>query len=246
MVSRATAKRPLVALTARRLADGRVRGWQYGGIGEREGYLQRVRAAGGWPVLCDPVPIEPAEAEAFVSRFDAVLLTGGPDVEPERYGESPHPTVYGTDSHVDGFEMALCRAALATDTALLAICRGVQVLNVALGGSLWQDIATDPGVDPHGRPGVADGELVHTVNIVAGSQLAAIMGTQTPLVSCHHHQALRRLGDGLTVTATAVDGTIEAVELGDRPVIAVQWHPEDTATTDPANQALFDWLCARR
>ncbi len=245
-MSHGPAARPLIALTARRLGDGRVRGWHSGGIGEREGYLQRVRAAGGWPVLCDPVPIDAPEAEAFVTRFDGVLLTGGPDVEPERYGEAAHPTVYGTDTFVDHFEMALCRAALATNTPMLAICRGVQVLNVALGGSLWQDIATEPGVEPHGRPGVADGEFLHTVDVAAGSQLAAIMRTRSPVVSCHHHQALRRLGDGLTVTAMAVDGTIEAVEVVDRPVIAVQWHPEDTATTDPANQALFDWLCAPR
>jgi putative glutamine amidotransferase len=235
--------RPLVALTARRLATDRVRGWHAPGTGERASYMDRVRAAGGWPVLCDPTSLSDDEAMAFVTRFDALLLTGGPDVEPARYGEEPHPSVYGTDTTVDDFELALTRAAIATRTPLLAICRGLQVVNVALGGTLWQDIPTDPGVDPHGRPGQTDGELVHTVAIEPGSLLATVMGVTTPKVSCHHHQAVRNLGAGLGISARADDGTIEALELSGHDLIAVQWHPEDTAPHDPAQQALFGWLC---
>lgn len=235
--------KPLVALTARRLADDRVRGWHSAGTGEREGYMQRVRAGGGWPVLCDPVSMADDEAERFVERFDAVLLTGGPDVEPGRYSEPAHPTVYGTDSIVDDFEFAIVRAAIASDTPLLAICRGVQVLNVALGGSLWQDIPTEPGVSPHGRPGKVNGELEHTVALEARSLVASVMGATAPLCSCHHHQSIRDLGEALVVTGRAADGIIEAVELPGARVLAVQWHPEDTARDDPAQQALFDWLC---
>lgn len=236
--------RPLVALSARRLADGRVRGWQTGGVGERSGYMERVRAAGGWPVLCDPVELGADEARSFVARFDAVLLTGGPDVEPARYGDEAHPAVYGTDAIVDDFECALTRAAIERDVPLLAICRGAQVVNVALGGTLWQDIPSGPGVEPHGRPGEAGGELVHTVSVEPGSLLASVMETTAPVVSCHHHQSVRELGDGLVVAARACDEIVEAVEIPGRALLAVQWHPEDTAATDPANQALFDWLCA--
>lgn len=235
--------RPLVALSARRLADGRVRGWQSSGVGERSGYMERVRAGGGWPVLCDPVAMAPDEARSFVARFDAVLLTGGPDVEPARYGETAHAAVYGTDAIVDEFECALAFAALEREVPLLAVCRGAQVVNVALGGTLWQDIPSDPGVDPHGRPGEAGGELVHTVNVEPGSLLASVLGTTAPVVSCHHHQSIRALGDGLVVSACAADGIVEAIEIPGRALLAVQWHPEDTAATDPANQALFDWLC---
>lgn len=236
---------PLVALTARRLADGRVRGWQSAGTGEREGYMERVRAAGGWPVLCDPMPLDSDDAARFVARFDAVLLTGGPDVDPQRYGEVAHPSVYGTDTRVDEFELALARAALTATVPLLAICRGVQVLNVACGGTLWQDIETAPGVAPHGRPGEIDGERVHDVAIEPASLLAAVMGSDSVRCSCHHHQSIRELGDGLVVSARATDGIIEAVERPGAPMLAVQWHPEDTAAADPAQQALFDWLCTR-
>jgi putative glutamine amidotransferase len=234
----------LVALTARRLADGRVRGWQSAGTGERESYMQRVRAAGGWPVLCDPTPISTDDAAAFVGRFDAVLLTGGPDVEPSRYAEASQPSVYGTDAIVDDFEFALTLAAIDRDVPMLAVCRGVQVVNVALGGSLWQDIPSEPGVAPHGRPGEVNGEFEHEVHVAPSSQLAAVMGTTAPMCSCHHHQSIKRLGEGLVATAHAADGIIEAVELPGARLLAVQWHPEDTAPHDPAQQALFDWLCA--
>ncbi len=235
--------RPLVALSARRLASDRVRGWQSAGTGERASYMDRVRAAGGWPVLCDPASIDDTEAREFVGRFDAVLLTGGPDVEPGRYGQVAHPTVYGTDPIVDDFEFALVRAAIASGTRLLAICRGLQVVNVVLGGTLWQDIPTEPGVEPHGRPGEVDGERVHTVAVEPRSALATVMSTASPIVSCHHHQAVRDVGHELVVSARAHDGTVEALELPGQPLLAVQWHPEDTAPGDPAQQALFEWLC---
>lgn len=205
--------------------------------------MDRVRAAGGWPVLCDPAPLDAGEAIDFVGRFDAVLLTGGPDVEPSRYGEVAHPSVYGTDPTVDSFEFTLVHAAIATETPLLAICRGLQVVNVALGGTLWQDIPTEPGVDPHGRPGVDNGERLHTVTVESGSTLATVMSTTSPRVSCHHHQAVRDVGEDLVATAHAADGIVEGLELPERPLLAVQWHPEDTAPDDPAQQALFDWLC---
>ncbi len=236
--------KPLIALTSRRLADGRVAGWQSGGIGERAGYMGRVRASGGSPVLCDPVPIGKREAQDFVQRFDAVLLTGGPDIEPVRYGQTPHESVYGTDTAVDDFEFALVHAAIACDVPILAICRGIQVLNVALGGSLYQDIPTDLGVSPHGRPGVTNGELIGKVELEPGTLVATAMATTSPECSCHHHQSINDLGQGLVVTGRSPDGIIEAVERPGSRLIAVQWHPEDTAEQDSSQQGLFDWLCS--
>jgi putative glutamine amidotransferase len=235
---------PLVGVTARRLKVGRVTGWHADGIGERASYLDRVRAAGGLPMLLDPG--EAAEARAIVERVDAILLTGGPDIAPRRYGAPTHHEEYGTDDIVDDFELSLARAALDAHAPLLAICRGIQVLNVACGGSLHQHLPDLPGIDTHGRPGQAGGEWAHTVTLEPGSRLAHVMGTDTPVCSCHHHQAVDRVGDGLRVVGQASDGIVEALEPANADaagfVLAVQWHPEDTAANDPAQQRLFDAL----
>lgn len=237
---------PLVGLSARRLAVGRVRGWNGSGIGERDGYSDRVRAAGGLPVLLDPNGVHEIDATVLVERLDAVLLTGGPDVEPERYGQDPHGSVYGTDAIVDDFEIALALAAIEQRLPLLGVCRGLQVLNVALGGSLHQHIVELPGVGHHGRPGEHGGELLHGVTLDGDSRVAAIMGTTTPTCSCHHHQSVDTPAPRLRVVGHAVDGVVEAMESTDPDhfLLAVQWHPEDTAADDPQQQALFDALVA--
>ncbi len=128
---------------------------------------------------------------------------------------------------------------------VLAICRGHQVLNVALGGTLDQHIPDRDGVEEHGTPGKLGGARVHDVDIDAETRLAAAMRTPRAACSCHHHQAVERAGSGLRVTAHADDGVVEATELEDADapwVVSVQWHPEDTAATDPAQQGLFDAL----
>jgi putative glutamine amidotransferase len=155
--------------------------------------------------------------------------------------------VYGTDGVVDDFELALARAAVAHGTPLLAICRGIQVLNVAFGGTLHQHIPADPGVAPHGEPGAKGGARLQRVELEPDSRIAAVMGTTAPTVSCHHHQAIDRVGTGLRVVGRAADGIVEAIEpvADDAFVLAVQWHPEDTAATDPAQQALFTGLVER-
>ncbi|HEY1740021.1 MAG TPA: gamma-glutamyl-gamma-aminobutyrate hydrolase family protein [Acidimicrobiia bacterium] len=239
-----------MGVTARRLAAGRVTGWHADGVGERSKYLERVRAAGGLPVVLDPAVGTDAgaagEVDKLVARLDAVLLTGGPDVAPACYHEAPHDTVYGTDDVVDGFEFALAHAALRAEVPMLAICRGIQVLNVACGGSLHQHIPDLPGVAAHGRPGEAGGEWPHTVTLDPDSRLARVMGTDRPICSCHHHQSIDQVGDGLRVVGRADDGIIEAIEPASSEragfVLAVQWHPEDTATNDCAQQRLFDAL----
>jgi putative glutamine amidotransferase len=241
--------KPLVALTARRLSADRVAHWQTEGIGERAPYLERVQAAGGIPVVLAALPGASVDVEDIVARVDAVVLTGGPDVDPVHYEQAAHPRTYGVDDIVDDFELPLTLAALDGGRPLLAICRGIQVLNVALGGTLHQHLPDLPGVEMHGRPAEPGGELHHTVTLEADSRLARIMGTATPIVSCHHHQSIDRVAKGLRVVGRAADGIVEAVEMDDdsddRFVVAVQWHPEDTAPSDPAQQALVDALVAR-
>jgi putative glutamine amidotransferase len=149
----------------------------------------------------------------------------------------PHETVYGVQSEHDEYELAAVTAALRLDLPTLAICRGFQLLNVALGGSLHQHI-TDAETTVLHR-----GHL-HEVELEPGSRTAVAMGTTRPVGWSQHHQAVDRVGLGLTVTGRAADGTIEAMEYDGGWVVAVQWHPEDTAEEDPAQQRLFDAFVA--
>jgi putative glutamine amidotransferase len=200
-----------------------------------------VLRAGGQPVIVN----DARDPKELLARVDALVLTGGPDVDPARYGEAPHPSVYGVDAADDDFECALAEAATIRSVPTLAICRGIQILNVARGGTLHQHIADDPGVPAHGQPGVAGGAREHEVTLDAGSLVADVMDTTKIVASCHHHQAIDQLGDGLRVVGRATDGIVEALELDGAFLLAVQWHPEDTADTDPAQQRLFDALVNR-
>ncbi len=164
------------------------------------------------------------EAEALVARLDAVVLSGGGDVSPSRYGDAPHPCTYGVDPCRDQSECALIEAADERGLPILAICRGIQMLNVARRGTLHQHLPDLVGHEEHsgGR-----GEYTqHPVTIAAGTRVAAALGPGRRDVATHHHQAIDRLGHSLVVTAWAEDGTIEAVEDPTRFVVAVQWHPE--------------------
>jgi len=236
--------RPLVAVAGRPLAPQRVRGWADPAVAIQETYLAAIRRAGGHDATLDPFELGPAEARELLARFDALVLTGGDDVDPATYGEEPHPEVYGTHPLSDRFELALLRAALDGDVAVLAICRGIQILNVAFGGSLDQHITGRPGLIGHGVPGRDGRPELHAVDVDAGSRLAAAMGGERVVGSSHHHQAVGRLGEGLRVTARAPDGVVEGLELPGARLLAVQWHPEDTAADDPVQQRLFDALVA--
>jgi putative glutamine amidotransferase len=194
-------------------------------------YADSVSAAGGVPVFtaCTTSAVE------VLDYADGLVLTGGSDVGPHRYGEEPHPKVYGVDDARDEIEIALVHRALELGRPILAICRGMQVLNVALGGSLVQHLE---GKDYHGAWDVGPHELAHQVTTTPGSALHLAYGP-TCAVNSLHHQALGTLGDGLIATAFAEDGTIEGAELPGRPVLAVQWHPELViAHPDPS----FVWL----
>jgi gamma-glutamyl-gamma-aminobutyrate hydrolase PuuD len=235
---------PLVAAPAYLVAPGRVEHWIDAGVAMPSLYVRAVRRAGGEAAVLMPDELASGDADALLGRFDGLLLIGGPDLDPATYGQEAVGSVYGVVRVRDDFELALARAAMERSMPILAICRGHQVLNVALGGDLDQHI-TDrfPG---HGTPGVEDGARVHEIEVAPGSRLAACTGAARVRASCHHHQVLDRLAPGMRVVARAPDGVVEAVELDGAPqVISVQWHPEDTAATDPAQQAIFDAFVAR-
>ncbi|WP_329389688.1 gamma-glutamyl-gamma-aminobutyrate hydrolase family protein [Streptomyces sp. NBC_01716] len=181
------------------------------------GYPRLVQRAGGVAVMLPPD--ESATAASVVARLDGVVVAGGPDVEPVRYGAEPDPRTGPPARERDDWELALIEAALASGTPLLAICRGMQLLNIALGGTLVQHLeghtATTPGVF---------GE--HPVKPVPGTRYGTVVPEESDVPSSHH-QAVDRLGEGLIPSAYAGDGTVEAVELVDeRWVLGVQWHPE--------------------
>jgi putative glutamine amidotransferase len=226
------ARRPLVALTTYAPNDA-------GRVSLPADYHEAVRRAGGLPLLVPPAEIDPVE---LLEAVDALVLTGGGDVDPGSFGGRTHPAVYGTDLARDALELALVDLVVDRGFPTLAICRGMQVLNVALGGDLHPHLpdVVDGRVTHRGDPG---GAVAHLVELEAGSLVGTIMGATTVEVQSLHHQAVDRLGRGLAVVGCAADGVVEAVELADHPFLAaVQWHPETSAATDSRQQALFDAL----
>jgi putative glutamine amidotransferase len=202
------------------------------------GYPRLVQRSGGLAALLPPD--DPAAAAAAVARLDGLVIAGGPDVAPARYGAEPHPRTGPPAADRDAWELALIEAALTGGVPLLGICRGLQLLNVALGGTLVQHL------DGHaGPPGVF---VRHTVEPVAGTLLGAVL-PEPVSVPTYHHQAVDRLGRGLRVSAYAADGTVEALELPAARgfTLAVQWHPEagtDTRVMDALVAAARDRACA--
>jgi putative glutamine amidotransferase len=232
-------RRPLIAITARRL--GETDRWPYSrAVVTPRGYVEAVERAGGLPALIDPV----GDSHGILDNFDGLVVSGGPDVDPALYNQPRHAKTYGVNADADAFELALTRDAIARGMPTLAVCRGLQVLNVALGGTLHQHIVEKPGVAAHGRPGEPNGAREQEVTVDAGTLLAKVMRSPRVVASCHHHQAVDRVGAGLRVVAKADDGIVEALELEHTAgwLLAVQWHPEDTAEYDPAQQRLFDAL----
>jgi putative glutamine amidotransferase len=204
----------------------------------RPEYVRAVEKAGGTPVLLAPAPA--AEVAARLAAVDGLILTGGDDVDPALYGEPAHPTSKWTRER-DTFELAAVREALERDMPVLAICRGQQVLNVALGGTLVQDIPDQrPEAGAHKLKGVPRWEVAHEVEVTAGTRLRAIVGADVVGVNSFHHQAVRDVGRGLVVSARSRDGIIEGVELPDRRfVVGIQWHPEAMWNQEPDHQELF-------
>lgn len=236
---------PLVAVPTYHLAAGRVLDWARGGFAVPEAYVTCLRRAGAQPVLLPPAA--DASPEEALAPFAGLLLAGGGDVDPARYGASPvHPAVYGVDPLRDEAELGLVKAAVARGVPVVAICRGMQVLNVALGGTLHQHLPDIQGMDVHGHPTRAS-SVLHDVKVGSGTRLAAACGQEVLRCTSHHHQGVDQLGDGLAPVAWSGDGLVEGVELADADgawVVGVQWHPEMTAADDPCQQALFDAFVA--
>ena len=202
-------------------------------------YVDAVRRAGGVPVLLPPGE---TELDAWLDLVDGLILTGGPDVDPALYGGDRHPEITSIDRVRDDGEIFLARRAVETKMPALCICRGLQVLNVALGGTLIEHLPDVVGEHvPHRNEQQPYGP--HSVHVERDSRLAAILRATDVDPASSHHQAIRTPGAELSVVARAPDGTIEAVEMHGHPdLIAVQWHPEVTAESDPAQQRLFDAL----
>ena len=220
--------RPVVGITSY-AQDARWGVWHLPAALTPLAYVDAVENAGGRAVL---IPPSDEGIEETLDALDAVIFSGGVDVDPAHYGAVPHPETDAPQKRRDAGEMALLHAALERDMPVLAICRGFQLLNVARGGDLIQHLPEEVGHDVH-KP--VPGEFaLHPVEIKPGTRLSAIVDGASHVTS-HHHQAIGRIGDGLVETAWADDGTLEALEdPSQRFVVGVQWHPE--ATED---QALF-------
>ncbi|MFF7415538.1 gamma-glutamyl-gamma-aminobutyrate hydrolase family protein [Streptomyces lydicus] len=235
-------RRPLIAVPARFSSSAAA--LRYAAEVNARALVEAVYQAGGEPFTMHPhAPGGQAdrdEVAARLARCDALLLPGGGDINPHRYGaEDPDASLYDVDDEQDAFDLALTRHALDTGMPMLAICRGLQIVNTALNGSLRQNMGSV----------AAHRHLTHPVTVEDRSLLARCADEKID-VSCYHHQCVDRIGRGLTVTARAADGTVEALERPGSPgwLIAVQWHPEDTVATESTSRALFDALAeeARR
>ncbi len=233
-------RRPLIGIPAASLEpppNPGARYFQFSG-----NYPAALAASGALPVIIPLGLPEEAMREMF-ERLDGLLLAGGVDIAPEEYGETPHPQLGRVDRLRDATELTLARWALAADLPILGICRGIQSLNVAAGGTLYQDLAAQyPGACRHTyQPAESPWEKpTHQARLAAGSRLAAILGVPELAVNSFHHQAVKQPAPGFTPVAWAEDGVIEGIEDAARQfVIGVQWHPEGMFQTDPLARRLF-------
>jgi putative glutamine amidotransferase len=219
--------------------------WHYRDDEERweavlDAYTRAVLEAGGLPVILPIAIAEAALVEEYLEAIDGLIMTGGVDIHPSFYGQIVLERCGEIDEERDRFEVELIHAARGRDLPFLGICRGLQVLNVALGGTLYQDLSYRQGTDPaHMSPRERRGEPAHGVAITPGSRLADILGPRDMPVTSTHHQIIRDLAPDLVVSAAAPDGVIEAVEGPGRFLLAVQWHPERMARRHPDQLALF-------
>ena len=205
-------------------------------------YIQAVIRAGGLPLLI-PHLEDTDLLHAVYERLDGLLLPGGEDIDPSHYGEAIHERCGSISRERDTTELTLARWAALEGKPLLGICRGIQVLNVALGGSLYQDIGSQcPAAARHDwYPGFSRSLLPHKATLVDGTHLARILDASALGVNSLHHQSIKDVAPGLVVTAVAPDGIVEAVEVpGHRFALGVQWHPEELAETDAGSQRLFE------
>jgi putative glutamine amidotransferase len=235
---RMSARRPLIGLSGRRKRGAQVAGFP-ANLADVDidvyvnDYARAITEADGLPVHL-PLHVDPA---AYAGRLDGIVLTGGTDVDPARYGAAPDPAAYEPEPARDRLELGFVELAVAEELPVLGICRGLQVLNVWGGGTLYQHVPS------HARFDVAPADRVDELTIEPGSQLHELYGPRLAVNSLHH-QTVDRVADGWTITArSSVGGDVEALEWPGHDVIAVQWHPEllDSRASDP----IFAWLVDR-
>jgi putative glutamine amidotransferase len=204
-------------------------------------YIRAVEQAGGVPILL-PYVMQDDVLEHFVELADGFLFTGGVDVEPRRYGEETKATCGAIQYHRDELELGIFSKVFAAQKPIMAICRGIQLVNVALGGTLYQDVPTEVQTTVLHRQTQPKTQPSHAVNVTQNTPLYTLVGGKTRIAAnSFHHQAIKALGEGLAVMATADDGMIEAVfGTGDRYLRAYQWHPERLIDIDGDNRLLFD------
>ena len=225
--------RPLIAIPGRRSDEAK--GHRTPVVSGGRLYADAVQRAGGLPVVIPPTG-DVHLIRATVERCDGMVLLGGGDVSPAQYGHEVTARLFGVDEFIDAFEIAAVQHAVALDLPVLAICRGHQILNVALGGTLIQHLEN---YEVHR-------DTMHDVQLTQDSLVAEAMGTTQPMTHSFHHQAIDTAAPSLAVVGHSSDRTIEAVQHSTATwVIGVQWHPEDTAEEDPANQGLFNALVQR-
>lgn len=229
-------RQPLIGITTSRSASPR-------GVplfAAAQAYVQAIAQAGGAPVLL-PLGLEESTLHTLTSQLDGILFSGGGDIHPESYGSQSHPMVEDIDPDRDRVELWLVQQVIQRQQPFLGICRGFQVINVGLGGTLYEDILDQhPAAQQHQFfPEQPRSYRAHTVNLQAGSRLAALLGPGPVQVNSLHHQGVRKLAPGAFASAYALDGILEGLEIPGHPFgLAIQWHPE-WLQDDPAMQRLF-------
>ncbi len=225
--------RPIIGVTAGRAKNE----YNQEIVALTEAYLEAVAQAGGLPVVV-PYLVGTGDWQAVYARLDGILFSGGGDIAPERFGAGPHPRVDGVDPARDELELGLLQEAASDGKPFLGICRGFQVVNVGLGGTLYTHIPDQVrGALKHDNPGNMRHDLIHEVKLEEGSHVGKLMTEPLLQVNSHHHQGLKDLAPGLRAVGYSPDGLVEAIELPEHPFgLAVQWHPEWLTDMEPTRR----------
>ena len=238
--------RPVIGITCSRSVGGRWSDYDLGHFIEFafDAYSQAVLNCGGAPLLI-PISQSKSSLAAICAQLDGLIFSGGPDINPRFYKDEPHQGLKDVDENQDEMELELSRQALAADVPILGICRGLQLLNVAMGGTLYQDIALQVPKACNHSPRANRGTVTHKVRIEPNTRLQETLQRPSLWVNSKHHQAVKAPAPGLVISAVASDGIIEALEDPNRPfLLGVQWHPEGLWEKDAAARKLFKALIA--
>jgi putative glutamine amidotransferase len=221
------AKRPRIGICAA-VEQARWTVWDQQAVLLSRAYMDAIQQAGGLALMIPPDPALVADPDEVLDLLDGLILAGGADIDPSAYDAEAHPETHGTNPERDTFEVALARRALERDIPLLGICRGMQLMNVAKGGTLAQHLPDDVGHEDHRRHAGSFDDADHDVRLKDGSLAAEAAGEERHATKSHHHQGIAELGEGLETTGWSVlDELPEAIEApGHRFALGVQWHPE--------------------